>query len=154
MVRNVVPRSLSAFFVQRVQKRNFPFLFAPFDRNLLRQITYVTLASLYLTDISNYPGMTVAKAIMASFEDTEKLYSLAKTSKFVYFRARREKSYFRCPVDTGCYNHWKLPRESSFVLRITSTSLESFLDFSRTISPPCVELLSASTRKLETCSNF
>lgn len=52
------------------QEGNFPILFASSDRNLLRQITYITLVSLYPGDIPNYQGMTVGAAITASFEDT------------------------------------------------------------------------------------
>lgn len=79
-------------FVEQVQlEENFPILFASSDRNLLPQITYITLVSLYPGDISNYRGMTVAMAITASFEDTvETLWLQQEHRSWPYFRVRQE----------------------------------------------------------------
>lgn len=81
--------------------RNFPILFASPDRNPLWQITYITLASLYPSDVPHCPGMTVTTAITASFEDTEKLYDPAKTSNFrVLSSLLREICIFAVSVRT------------------------------------------------------
>lgn len=78
--------------------RNFliPF-FASSDRNLLEQITYITLVSLYPGDIPNYRGMTVGTAITSSFEDSLGNF-MARTSNLpILFNPARGwvPSYFR-----------------------------------------------------------
>lgn len=76
-------------------KLSHPF-FASSDRNLLEQITYITLVSLYPGDIPNYRGMTVGTAITSSFEDSlETLWQEHRTWPYFSPSQGVRSSYFR-----------------------------------------------------------
>lgn len=104
------------FFVGNRSGRDetFSSFFASSDRNLLEQITYITLVSLYPGDIPNYRGMTVGTAITSSFEDSRGNF-MARTSNLaiLFTPARDEILVFSSGA--SCYNHYKQPEESWYV---------------------------------------
>lgn len=94
-------------------KLSHPF-FASSDRNLLEQITYITLVSLYPGDIPNYRGMTVGTAITSSFEDSlETLWQEHRT--WPYFSPSQGMRILVFSSGASCYNHYKQPEESWYV---------------------------------------